>query len=218
MKSFEEKREKYFNEMENDFDFFMSIMSNRDNRNQDIMKLLFTQNNEQELEIAQTLYSYISDSIKVTKKAFEESYKNSREWNPEESPFTKLYEILIKGLIKDGTIDENIIGLVCDYRGKESAVLLYDMINVFLCHSSETFEYLAEKCGIDLEDEFSLIQFKLYFDRVKEYIDIKSESPVIAINDETKFKRFKSFVEEFHKLCNQDKEGEPKLSKKRTFK
>ena len=217
MKSFEEKRENYFNEMKNDFDFFMSVMSNKGNQNQDAMKILFTPKNEQELEIATTLYMYISDEIKVTKKLFEESSKDRNEWKPEESPFTQLYEILIKGLSKDGTIDKNIIDPVCNYRGKESAVLLYDMITVFLVHPSETFEYLAKKCVIDLEDELSVSQFNLYSDRIKEYIDTNSESPVTSINDETAFKHFKIFAEEFHKLCSQDKEKGPKLLKKTNF-
>lgn len=59
MKSFEEKREEYFDEMKSDSDFLMSVMASKDNQDQKTMEVLFTPKNDQELEIAKVLYRYI---------------------------------------------------------------------------------------------------------------------------------------------------------------
>lgn len=219
MKSFEEKREEYFNEMKSDSDFLMSVMATKDNQDQKTMEVLFTPKNDQELEIAKVLYRYISDSIRVTLRALEGAYEEDTEWNPKESPYFNLYEGLIKGLMKNGEIDKSLIDPACHYRGRESALLTYDMLTGFVSHVDEAYETLAEDCGIDFDDDFSAIQFKLYFDRIKEYIETNSEAPISNLFDKEKFSNFKSFVEEFHELCTQDKGKEqeekgPRLSRK----
>ena len=161
MKSFEEKREEYFNEMKSDSDFIMSVMATKDNQDQKTMEVLFTPKNDQELEIAKVLYRYISDSIRVTLRALEGAYEEDTEWNPKESPYFNLYEGLIKGLMKTGEIDKSLIDPACHYRGRESALLTYDMLTGFVSHVDEAYETLAEDCGIDFDDDFSAIQFKL---------------------------------------------------------
>lgn len=207
MTDFEQRREEYFKKIKSKPEILEKIIVDNYNseKGQKTLEIIMTPRNERELDAAEILYSMTSDLIMLL-----ESYYNDEleEITLEENKGIKAYIDIIKGL-KEGKEEASLIPK--EATAKEIAEILYSFVVALLFYSDDAVDYIAEKAGFDLSDDFVAQQFVVYYEKSKRIMDSgnSSEKDFEECTEE-EIKAAKETAIEFHKRCE---EGKKDLSK-----
>jgi len=205
---FKEKKTVYFEKVRNNFDIFQNLMDN--NKGNDNSEVLLMPKTEEEVDIADAILTYMIDASAFLRYIID----GNLESKPlEENYAYNLYTNLINALKDNNDMEvETIKKFIEIVPPKEKAKYVFDALS---CSndSEEMMKSLCKNTGFDPNDELSIMQFNLYFEKAKHaanigYDDIKFRN--MSRSDKRKVVSIVEMVKELHimidKEINKDKE------------
>ena len=195
---FDEKLKKYYDRLRENPELLENIMKN--SKNQNSLDIMLLPNNEKELRVAEAAFNLMEDILKVIEDAY---YGELKTIDIEDCAFANMFVNIINALKNKDKEKLNEIEewLTKNVDMKTSAKLIYEMVVVFAQNPEEFAESIASKCGFDLEDELSMLQFQLYMSKASEYSNKANKNVDLSNLDNLTDKKVDSIVEftnEFH--------------------
>ena len=199
MKSFEERKEEYLIKVRNNVEFLEDISE----KNPEMLEMLIMPNTEKELELCNSIFDFFSDFASILEDM---AYNNMKETDIENNDFIKIYVELINALKAN---DNSIIEEFKNKFNKDmsnptfAANYLYNLIILFTGYPEEAMEVIANKVGLDIDNEVDLLKLKVYLNKFRKFNDNVSNSTQVESldpNNEEQIKFFNELVKEFHKI------------------
>ena len=183
----------------------------------DVNEIFIDPQDELELDIAEGTITFIEDSDRIS-----EGHSN-KTYGVEE--FSKIFIVdyfirIINALKnKDNAVLESISEEIRKSRSIEEITEMYYDLQSIATNTNTMVamgEYVLEHTGFDVDNDLSMLQFKLYFAKATEFI--KSCMPSVQQSKEEMKKpesvaAFKTFVNIFHSLVERDYGNKNNLGK-----
>lgn len=193
MKSFEERRNDYYNRLRKYSKMIMELTKNK--KNEKLVETLLNPQNEKELEFGNYYIMYIEDSISISVNA---ACDNVIEINPEDSIYVEYLSDIIKAVYNNASIEEmkEINNKYMENDWKLLTEVLYQMLVLTITNPEGLAEAIYKKCGFNFDDELEVMKFKILMNKASEQLQ-----PSIFPVTEEKINEFISFVRHYHEFC-----------------
>jgi len=195
MKSFEERRKEYFQNIRK-YSKLINDLKEKEGNERTVDILLYPKN-ELELEFANAYITYIEDTIKISANA---SCNNVETINLEESVYINYFSSIINAVSNNINIDEinKINEKTIENNCELLAKICYEMIVIIITNPEQLSEYIYQKCGFNIEDQEQVIKFEKLMNDVN-----KQLKPQLTPESKEDFKKFIAFVKSYHNYCIQ---------------
>ena len=205
-KSFENRRQDYFNFVNNNPVILEGIVNNPTN-DKHFIEMVLNPKTEKELELVSSTFTLCSDIFKISIGDIE----IDEDINLEESITVKLFVDLINAFKSNNLEAVNIIkqNLNSMTDPKEAARFMFDFFKTFSSDPDGVVYYIAKKSGFDTDSIRDMALFELYLDKAKTITNAnrveKIDYDTIDIEHDERINTTIALSREFHSLCEKEK-------------
>jgi len=215
MEDFIEKKKAYFEKLRNNREV-LELLTAKDSNAVEAMSMMIDPQNETELELADGIFTFFSDTIKI----FTESYK--RDYKERDLSEVQVVDYFVRAIIALKNSDKEALEAIKVEISQTAspamvAEMFYDLLSIMMFDAEAIGGYVCEKSGFATDDYLSVLQFQLYFKKANEFINscmpnMQAQTVEDMKNPETA-KYFKDFIDRFHSLYQRDYENQNNLGK-----
>ena len=216
MENFIERKKAYFERLRANEILLLALQVPSVDGN-DVNEIFIDPQDELELEIANGMITFIEDSDKISEGHSNKTYG--------EEEFSKIfivdYFIRIINALKNQekeTLEKIKVEFSQTRSVEEITEMYYDLQSIAANTNTMVAmgEYVLEHTGFDVDDDLSMLQFKLYYAKATEFI--KRCLPTVQQSKEEMKKpesleAFRTFVNVFHSLVERDYGNKNNLGK-----
>jgi len=198
MKDFNKRKTEYLNVIKNNPELFIQMVSNtKEEARNEMMRLFLDPKNEIELDIVLGSLSFTLDLIDLAAAYSEDEL----EMIPfEENYGLETFSKMIKSMKENGTFNPEEFSYLRD--PKTLAKAMYGLFNAMLSDKDDAEEYMANKCGLYLDNIEDRKQFDSYVEQVNKTLDdMKNQNTNVSKMSSKDGLTGNEFFNEFHRLC-----------------
>ena len=213
MGDYKKKKEEYFSKVRDHFDIFQELVKDKkENPNAELLVLPTT---EEEVDLADSIFTFILDSLSFAGYVAE---GNLKERDLNENYAFNLFKNIINALKDDNKREiENIKNYLTNkVSPKEGAQLIFDLLSCLNYLQNEFIDSLCKQTGFDSSDELSFLQFRFYLDKANEISNSgvgKIDFNHLDLKDKEKTNMTIECAKEFHNLVEKEMNKEKELKR-----
>ena len=206
MKSFENRKQDYFNFVNSNPVILEGIINNPTNDKR-FVEMVLNPKTEKELELVSSTFTLCSDIFKISIGEIE----LDGDINLDESITVRLFVDLINAFKSNDLETTNVIKQKLDSVSdpKEAARFMFDFFKTFSSDPDGVVNFIAKKCGFDTDSIRDMALFELYLDKAKTITNAnrveKIDYDTIDIEHDERINTTIALSREFHSLCEKEK-------------
>ena len=207
MTDFEKRREEYFDMIRANPQLLVKLYEKEENKNAKMLEIMIAPKTERELDLALAVWIFMDDLYNI---AYDIRNNRLKKIDPEESIAVN-YLIQLVNAFKNN--DEEKVNEIKSYLSKEmdskeAAKIIYDFMVGFGSNPNSIFDYIMNKCEVDINDELSVLQFQMYLGKTAQILNDNNNTidfSTIDINNSDRVTHVIEISKEFHRLYEEAK-------------
>ena len=207
MTDFEKRREEYFDMIRANPQLLVKLYEKEENKNAKMLEIMIAPKTERELDLALAVWIFMDDLYNI---AYDIRNNHLKKIDPEESIAVN-YLIQLVNAFKNN--DEEKVNEIKSYLSKEmdskeAAKIIYDFMVGFGSNPNGIFDYIMNKCEVDINDELSVLKFQMYLGKTTQILNDNNNTidfSTIDINNSDRVTHVIEISKEFHRLYEEGK-------------